>query len=268
MSTYSPVVNDSMTMLRRNFVHMKRYPTVVAFVIGIPVVLMLLFVYVFGGTLAAGLPGGGRTRSDYADYLLPGILLLTVVGGGQGTSISVAMDMTAGIVARFKTMSISRSAVLAGHVWGTLLQTLAGVILVLGCGVLVGARPNATFIEWIAAFGALSLMAIALTWFSTACGVAAKTVESASNIPMPLLLLSFFSSGFAPTDSMPPALRWFADNQPFTPFTETLRGLLLGTPIGNDGWITVAWCVVITAVSYAWAMRNYDRNSSRQRGFE
>jgi ABC-2 type transport system permease protein len=264
MSTLTYAVADSATMLRRNLKHMVRYPTLIFFVIGIPVVFMLLFVYVFGGALGAGLDGGASGgRTEYANYLTPGILVLTVAGGGQGTAISVAMDMSEGIIARFKTMNISRVSVLTGHVLGTLLQTMAGLVAVLGVAFLVGFRSDANAAEWVAAIGLLALMALAITWLCVACGLVSKNVETASNLPMPLLLLPFLGSGFAPTDSMPPAVRWFADHQPFTPFTETLRGLLLGTGIGSDGIVTVAWCTAIAGLSYLWAGALYDRDPSR-----
>jgi ABC-2 type transport system permease protein len=264
MSSLSYAVADSATMLRRNLRHMQRYPTLVLFVIGIPVVLLLLFVYVFGGTLGAGLEAGmAGGRTEYANYLAPGLLILTIAGGGQGTSISIAMDMSEGIVARFKTMSISRVAVLTGHVLGTLIQTMLGLVAVTGVAYLVGFRPEANVLEWLAAVGLLGMVGVAITWLCVALGLWAKGVETASNIPMPLLLLPFLGSGFAPTDSMPTAVQWFAENQPFTPFTETLRGLLLGTEIGNDGVISIAWCIAITGVSYLWAKSLYDRDPTQ-----
>jgi ABC-2 type transport system permease protein len=267
MSTLSYAVTDSRTMLRRNLRRMVRYPTLVLFVIGIPVVLMLLFVYVFGGTLGAGLggasvSGASGSRQDYVNYLAPGILILTVAGGGQGTAISIAMDMSEGIIGRFKTMNISRIAVLTGHVLGTLLQTFMGMAVVLGVALLIGFRPDANAAEWVAAIGLLAMVGLALTWLCVALGLVSKSVETASNLPMPLLLLPFFGSGFVPTDQMPTAVRWFAENQPFTPFNETLRGLLLGTEIGNDGIISVAWCVAIGGLSYSWAKSLYNRDPS------
>jgi ABC-2 type transport system permease protein len=264
MSTLSYTVADSATMLRRNLKHMVRYPTLILFVIGIPVVFMLLFVYVFGGALGAGLGSGiSGGRTEYANYLAPGILVLTVAGGGQGTAISIAMDMAEGIIARFKTMNISRASVLTGHVLGTMLQTMLGLTVVLGVALAVGFRPDANLAEWVAAIAVLAMIALALTWFCVACGLVSKSVETASNLPMPLLLLPFLGSGFAPTDQMPAAVRWFADHQPFTPFTETLRGLLLGTHIGSDGIVTIAWCVAITTLSYLWAKSLYNRDPSR-----
>jgi ABC-2 type transport system permease protein len=259
MNTLSYTVADSATMLRRNLKHMLRYPTVVLFVIAIPVILMLLFVYVFGGTLGAGLGGIAGGRHEYLNYLVPGILVLTIAGGGQGTAISVAMDMTEGIIARFKTMNIGRGSVLWGHVLGTMVQTGLGLTVVLGVALAIGFRPDANPAEWVAAIAVLAMITLAFAWLSAALGLAAKNVESASNLPMFLFLLPFLGSGFAPTDSMPAAMRWFADHQPFTPFTETLRGLLLGTEIGGEAIATVGWSAAITLLSYLWAMSLYNR---------
>jgi ABC-2 type transport system permease protein len=262
MTTLSLAVRDSSTMLRRNLLHMRRYPSMTLMLVGLPVIFLLLFVYVFGGTLGAGLgPAGGRAQ--YANYVAPGILLITVAGAAQGTAISVAMDMTEGIIARFRTMKIFRPSVLTAHVLGSIVQTLIGLVVVTGVALLVGFRPNANVIEWIAAIGVLLLISFAVIWFSVACGLVSKSVETASNLPMPLVLLPFLSSGFVPTDSMPTAMRWFADVQPFTPVIETLRGLLLGTGIGNNAIWTVVWCAVISAVSYLWARRLYNRNAAR-----
>jgi ABC-2 type transport system permease protein len=263
MNTRSYAVADSATMVHRNLKHMVRYPTVVLLVIGMPVVFLLLFVYVFGGTLGAGLGGVSGGRSDYANYLVPGILVLTLAGSGQGTAISVAMDMTEGIIARFKTMNISRASVLWGHVVGTMVQTGLGIVAVLGVAVAVGFRPDASPSEWAAATAVVAMISLAFTWLSAALGLAAKNVESASNLPMFLLLLPFLGSGFAPTDSMPTAMQWFAENQPFTPFTETLRGLLLGSEIGGDAIATIVWSAAITVLSYLWAMSLYNRDRSR-----
>jgi ABC-2 type transport system permease protein len=258
MTAYA--LTDSTTMLRRNLRRMRRNPGLTLFVAGIPLVVLLLFVYVFGGTLGAGLPGTtGSDRGAYADYLAPGILLFTVVGGVQMTAIGIAMDMTEGIVARFKTMAVWRGSVLAGHVIANLLQTLLAVVLVLAVALAVGFRPHASALDWLAAGGLVAFVTLALTWLSVALGLVAKTVETASNLPMFLMLLPFFGSGFVPTDSMPAGLRWFAEHQPLTPINETLRGLLLGTHIGSDGIVALAWCAVITAASSAWALDLYAR---------
>ena len=243
MSTNAYVIKDSATMLRRNFRHMLRYPTVSLLVIAVPVILLLLFVYVFGGTLGAGLDVSLDGRAAYVNYVTPGIILIAIAGAAQGTAISAAMDMTEGIIARFRTMGIARASFLTGHVLGSTIQTMAGLTVVIGVAILVGFRPNATVVEWIAAAGVLVMITLAITWLSVALGLYPKSVEAASNLPMPLILLPFLSSGFVPTESMPAGIRWFAEFQPFTPFIETVRGLLMGTPIGSSALLAVAWCV-------------------------
>ena len=258
-------VNDSMTMLRRQLRHMLRYPSMTVLLVGTPVVILLLFVYVFGGTLGAGLPASvaGSGRAAYLDYVTPGILLLTMAATAQGTAIAVAMDMTEGIIARFRTMPIARASVLTGHVLGSVIQAVLAVVVVLAVELALGFRPDASMVEWVAVAGLVVLVAFALAWLCVALGLVSKSVETASNTPMFLLLLPFLGSGFVPTDSMPAGLRWFAEHQPFTPITETLRGLLSGTPIGTDGIVSVAWCVVIALGSYLWARRQLARRPVR-----
>ncbi|MET8911849.1 ABC transporter permease [Micromonospora sp. NPDC004551] len=263
MTSLAYAVTDSATMLRRQIRHIQRYPSLTAMLIGMPVVLLLLFVYVFGETLGAGLPGGGGDRGAYLNYLVPGILLFSVTGAAQGTAISVAMDMTEGIVDRFRTMAISRAAVLTGHVLGSLVQTLLCIAVVLGIALAVGFRPNATPVEWLAVAGVLAAIAFALIWLSVALGLISDSVETASNLPMFLTLLPFLGSAFVPTDTMPAGLRWFADYQPFTPVIETMRGLLLGTGIGRSAVVALAWCAVISLLSYLWARRAYRRRAAR-----
>ena len=187
------------------------------------------------------------------------MLLFTIVGGAQLTAIAVSMDMTEGIVARFKTMAVWRGAVLAGHVIGSMIQTLLAMVLVVAVALAVGFRPDASALDWLAAAGLVVFLTFALTWLSVALGLVAKSVESASNLPMFLMLLPFLGSGFVPTDSMPAGLRWFADHQPFTPINETLRGLLVGTHIGSDGIVALGWCALITAGGYAWSLHLYNR---------
>jgi ABC-2 type transport system permease protein len=259
MTAYPIVLADSATMLRRNLRRMRRYPSLTFFIAAIPVVFLLLFVYVFGGTLGAGLGGVSGGRAEYTAYVLPGILVITVAGAAQGTAISVAMDMSEGIIARFRTMAVARASVLTGHVIGSVIQTMLALAVVTGVALLIGFRPTTGPIEWLAAAGVLTLAALAVTWLSVALGLSTKSVETASNLPMILILLPFLSSGFVPTDSMPDGLSWVAENQPFTPIIETLRGLLLGTPIGDSGVLAVAWCVAISLVGYLWAMKLYER---------
>jgi len=247
-------------MLRRNLRRTLRYPAVVAATAGIPIVFLLLFVYVFGDTMGAGMAGVSGGRDEYLDYVTPGVILIAVAGAAQGTAISVAMDMTEGIVNRFRTMAIARVSVLTGHVVGSLIQTMVAIALVVGIALLLGFRPTASPVEWIAAVGLLAMIAFAVIWLAVAFGMVTKSVETASNLPLPLILLPFLGSGFVPTDSMPTGMRWFAEYQPFTPIMETLRGLLLGTEIGASGVLAVAWSVGIGLVGYLWAKRLFNRD--------
>jgi ABC-2 type transport system permease protein len=263
MTSLAYTVTDSATMLRRSLRHMVRYSSMTFLLVGMPIVLLLLFVYVFGGTLGNGLGGASGGRAEYVKYITPGILLMAIASSAQGTAISVAMDMTEGIIARFRTMKIARASVLTGHVVGATIQTMLSLAVVFGVAVLIGFRSTTGPIEWLGAIGVLVLTTFALTWLTVALGMVTKSVESASNLPMPLTLLPFLGSGFVPTDTMPVGLRWFAEYQPFTPIIETLRGLLLGTPIGNSGILAVAWCAGIALVSYLWAKKLYNRDPSR-----
>jgi ABC-2 type transport system permease protein len=263
MSTLAYAVSDSKTMLRRNIRHIWRYPSLTLNSAGIPVILLLLFVYVFGATLGAGLGSASGGNARYVDYVVPGIILMTVAFATPGTAISVAMDMTEGIIARFRTMAIFRPSVLTGHVLGSMIQTALSLAVVIGVALLVGFRPTAGLVEWIAAIGVLAMITFALTWLAVALGLVAKTAEGASNLPTPLVFLPFLGSGFVPTDSMPVGLRWFAEYQPFTSVIETLRGLLMGNPIGNSAFIAIAWCAAITLVGYLWARASFNRDPAR-----
>jgi ABC-2 type transport system permease protein len=188
---------------------------------------------------------------------------MTVTATVQGTAISIAMDMTEGIIARFRTMHIVRVSALTGHVLGSLIQAVFSMAIVIGVALLVGFRPSAGPGAWLAASGFLVVVTFALVWLSVALGQVSKSVETASNLPMPLVLLPFLSSGFVPTGSMPDGLRWFAEYQPFTPIIETLRGLLMDKPIGNSGWIALAWCAVIALAGYLWSKKLFNREYSR-----
>jgi ABC-2 type transport system permease protein len=256
MSTLTLAARDSSTMIRRQLKRLIRYPSMTIQLVATPVILLLVFVYVFGGTLGAGLGGG---RDTYVNYVVPGILLMAVGTAATGTAVMVATDMTEGIIARFRTMRIWRPSVLTGHVVGAVIQQLLGMAVLIGVALAMGFSPNATALEWLAATGLLTLFVVAITWLSVALGLNSQTPEAASNAPMPLILLPFLGSGFVPTDSMPTALRWFAEYPPFTPIMETLRGLLLGTPIGNSAAIATAWCAGIAALSYLWAKNTFNK---------
>jgi ABC-2 type transport system permease protein len=260
MTSLSYAATDSATMLRRNLRHIARYPSMTGLLIAMPIVFLLIFVYVFGGTLGAGLGHLTGGRAAYLRYVTPGIIMLTVAATAQGTAISVAMDMTAGIIARFRTMAISRAAVLTGHVLSSMFQALLSVVVLVAVALAIGYRSPTGPLSWLAAAGVVTMAAFALTWLCVAMGMAARTVESASNTPMFLILLPFFGSGFVPTASMPTGLRWFAEYQPFTPLTQTLRGLLAGGPIGGNAIISVAWCAGVALLSYLWARKLFTRD--------
>ncbi|MEV8020383.1 ABC transporter permease [Streptomyces sp. NPDC086554] len=261
MSSLSLAVRDSSTMLRRNLLHARRYPSLTLNILLTPIVLLLLFVYVFGDVMSAGIGGGGADRSDYIAYLVPGILLMTIGATPTGTAISVSMDMTEGIIARFRTMAIHRGSMLIGRVVGSVLQALLSVLLVGAVAVAIGFRStDATVLEWLAAFGLLALVATAFTWIAVGLGMASPNAEAASNNALPLIILPLISSAFVPIDAMPGWFRPFAEYQPFTPAIETLRGLLLGSEIGNNGWITVIWCVGLAALGYRWSTALFSRD--------
>lgn len=186
-----------------------------------------------------------------------------VAAGSMSTSIAVCSDMTEGIINRFRTMNITRSSFMTGHVLGSVIQTMFGVTVVVGVALAIGFRPDANVLEWLAATGLLVAIAFALTWLSVALGLISKTVEAASNKPLIIQFLPFIGSAFVPADSMSPGLRWFAEYQPFTPMIETLRGLLTGTAIGNDAWIALAWCAALALVGYAWSRSLFNRGTTR-----
>ncbi|MDL5157384.1 ABC transporter permease [Actinomycetospora termitidis] len=255
MTAATAPVADVWTMSRRQLRRIRRYPSLTVMLVGLPVVFLLLFVFVLGGTLSGGLGG-----SSYVDYVVPGVLAMTVASVVQGPIISVAQDMSEGIIARFRTMAIFRPSVLAGHVLGGLLQVVLGVVVVLGVSVAIGFRPDAGPADWAGVLGLVIVFGAALTWLAVAMGLAADSVETASNVGLPLTLLPFLGSGFVPTDSMPGSLRVFAEYQPFTPVTETLRGLLLAAPVPTSTWLlALGWCVVIGVGGYLWARRGYER---------
>ncbi len=258
MTAANHVFADSRTLLRRNMMHALRYPSVSLSTLMMPLIFLLLFTYAFGNTLGAGIGGG-----SYVNYLAPGMLIMTATSGMVGTAIAVCTDMTEGIVDRFRTMSISRFALLTGHVVGAVIQTLLSMGVLLGVAVAVGFRPHAGLLGWLGAIGVLALLVIAMTWVAMAMGLFAKAPESASNLPMPLILLPFLGSGFVPAASMSQGLRQFAEYQPFTPITETLRGLMLGTHIGNEWIFAVAWCVALTVFGYVASRKLFDRLAKR-----
>nr|WSY50548.1 ABC transporter permease [Streptomyces sp. NBC_00886] len=260
MSALSLAARDSNTMLRRNLLHAWRYPSATLNLLLTPIILLLLFVYIFGDVMSVGI-GGGAGRSEYVAYIVPGILMMTIGSTVIGAAVYVSMDMTEGLIARFRTMAVYRGSVVIGHVVGSMVQSLASVVLVGAVSVAIGFRStDATALEWLAAFGLLALFALALTWIAVGTGMASPNPEGASNMAMPLILLPLISSAFIPADTMPGWFQPIAEYQPFTPAIETLRGLLLGTGIGNNWWIALAWCVGLTALGYRWTTSLFNRD--------
>ena len=255
---------DLVTMTRRSLLRMVRYPSLSVQLVAMPVLLMVLFVYVFGGAfgtgVGSGIAPGAAGRAAYLDYITPAILVITAAAIAQATAITVAMDMTGGIVTRLRTMPVAPVAVLGGHVMGAVVQTLLAGAGVLGVAVLLGFRPDAGALGWLGLTGFFVLFALMLTWLTVAMGASARSVESASNTPMILVLLCFFGSGFVPVETMPTAVRLFAEHQPFTPVIETVRGLLAGSPVpATTSWTAVAWCLVLSVVGGLWARAAYRR---------
>ena len=255
-------VHDSATMLRRNLLQMVRYRSLTLMLIAQPLVFLLLFVYVFGATMGAGLPGGDGRR-DYLAFIMPAIVVMTVVSVSLSTTYSIALDMEKGIVDRFRTMAIARSAVLTGRVLGALVQTAVAPVVVLAVALVLGYRSGGSMLGWVGVVGLVLAMTLALTWLTVGLGLAAPNAETASNTPLPLMFLPFLSSGFVPTDSMPSGLRWFAEYQPFTPMIDTLRSWMSGTSAGSDAVVAAGWCVLIAVLSFLWARRLYGRVQPR-----
>jgi ABC-2 type transport system permease protein len=254
------VARDARTMLRRNLRHALRYPSMTISVVAVPLVMLLLFNGVYGKTLGHGISGLTMSGADYVGYVTPGILIMAATAGSIATSVSVAVDKTQGIVNRFRVMAVSRAAFLTGHVVCGVIQTMVAVLIMLVAALATGFRPHGNALAWLAAIGLLALLATALSWLSAALGLVAKTVESSSNSPMPLQFLPLLGSSIVPAGAMPAGLSEFAKYQPFTPMTETLRGLLTGGRIGTNGLTAVAWCVGLGLVGYLWAVRAFYRN--------
>ncbi len=257
MSIQSLPIRDSATMLRRNLRHMLRYPGMTISVVAMPVIFLLLFLYVLGGALGAGL--SGADHGHYIGYLAPGIIVLAVSSASISTAVAVNTDMTKGIINRFRTMPIARTSMLTGHVVGSVIQAVASAAVVTCVTVALGFRPARGLGAFIAVFALVVALAVALTWLSVAFGLVARTPESASNMPMPLMFLPFLGSAFVPAQSMAPGLRWFAEYQPFTPIINAIRALLTGAPLGDSGYLACAWCAGLALVGYLWARALFSR---------
>ncbi|UNK70241.1 ABC transporter permease [Microbacterium sp. H1-D42] len=222
----------------------------------LPVILMLMFTWVFGGAID---PSGG-----YVDYVVPGIVLTCAGFGASSTAVYVATDMSAGIIDRFRTLPVRSSAVLTGHVVASLVRNMIATAIVVGVALLVGFRPTASALEWVAAAALIALYILALTYLFAAIGLAAGSAEAANGYGFMLLFLPYISSGFVPVESMPAWLQPIATYQPLTPIIDTIRSLLLGTPMGSSAIWAVAWCVGILAVAVVWGSTQYRRRGGRR----
>lgn len=259
MSTLPYAVRDSATMLRRDIRHSLRFPMMTMSGMSVPIFLLLLFVGVFGNTLRAGLGAAMPAGGHYIDYLTPGIIVMTVGASAAATAVNMCMDAGEGIISRFRTMAITRTSVLTGQVFGSLIRTLISGVAVIAVAVALGFRTSASPVEWLAAAGVFAMITLALTWLTIAFGLQARTPAGANSLSLIPQFLPFISSAFVPTAAMPAGVAWFAEHQPFTSMITTLRGLLTGTPIGNSAILAVVWCVIITAVGYLWARARYNR---------
>ncbi|HVE30979.1 MAG TPA: ABC transporter permease [Mycobacteriales bacterium] len=254
MTTLTYAASDSAAMIGRSVKHTVRNLESLLMSVILPVVLMLMFVYVFGGAID---PSG-----DYANYVVPGIILLCTGYGAASTAVDVARDMTEGVVDRFRSMPILSSAVLTGHVVASLARNTLATVLVIGVAFLTGFRPDAGVLEWLAVAGMLVLWVLALSWVAVCFGLIARTVEGANGFTFLVLFLPYLSSAFVPVETMRAGLRAVAANQPVTPITETLRGLLLGTPVGSYGWQALAWCAGLLLAAFAAATILFRRRTT------
>jgi ABC-2 type transport system permease protein len=245
--------SHSIVMLRRDFKHIARNPTSVFNAVLMPIIIMLMFVYMFGDAFSVGV--------DYIDYATPGLMLLAVCYGLGGTATSVNSDMTKGIINRFKVMDVSRGAVLTGHVVASVLTNVVAIAALIGVAFLLGFSPAAGFLDWLGVAGMIVLLGFATGWFTVALGLFAKSPETAGMASVPLVMLPFFSSAIVPAEKMGPGLRQFAEYQPFTPIIETMRGLLAGAPDTGDAITAVAWCAGIALAGYLWARSTFDKRA-------
>lgn len=247
------VLGDTGVLTGRSLRHILRSPDTILTTAVTPVALMLLFVFVLGGAIDTG------SHTSYVDYMLPGILLITIASGIAYTAYRLFLDMQGGIFERFQSMPIARSSVLWAHVLTSLVANLVSVAIVVGVAVILGFRSGASVGAWLAVAGILVLFIVAVTWIAVIAGLSAKTVDGASAFSYPLIFLPFISSAFVPTTSMPGPVAWFAEHQPVTSVVDTIRALFAQQPVGGDIWIALAWLVGILVIAYVFAIGIYRR---------
>ena len=251
----APLVAEA-TFIKRSLIHTLRTPDALIMATVFPIIMMFLFVFVFGGAIE----GDG----DYVNYVVPGIILLCAGFGAASVAVDVANDMTAGIIDRFRTMPLRASAVVTGHVITSLLRNLVATAIVIAVAIGLGFRPDATFGEWVFVFLLIAGYILAMTFLFAAIGLAASSPEAASGYGFIVMFIPYVSSAFVPVDTMPEWLRWVADNQPLTPIIETVRGLLLGTDIGDSAGLAVMWCAIILVVAIVWTTVAFRAKAGRR----
>ena len=247
--------SDMGVMLSRSLRHIFRSMDTIITVTLMPIALMLLFVYVFGGAIQTG-------TDHYVNYLLPGILLIAIASGIAYTAVRLFYDVQSGIFERFHSMPIARSSMLWGHVLTSLVSNAISVAVIILVALLMGFRSTAGVLSWLAVAGILALFTLTLTWIAVIAGISAKSVDGAGAFSYPIIFLPFISSAFVPTASMPGPVRVFAENQPVTSIINAVRALLAGLPVGHDIWIALAWCCGILIVAYGFAMLAYRRKTA------
>lgn len=248
-------IGDTAILTGRSLRHISRSPDTIITTAVMPIAFMLLFVYVFGGAIETG-------TDSYVNYLLPGILLITIASGIAYTAYRLFLDLQGGIFERFQSMPIARSSVLWGHVLTSLVANLISLVVVVLVALLLGFRSGAGVLAWLAIAAILMLFTLALTWIAVIAGLSAKTVDGASAFSYPLIFLPFVSSAFVPTETMPGPVRWFAENQPVTSIVNTVRDLLAQQPVGSDIWVALGWSVVVLVGAYASAMVAFRRRAA------
>jgi ABC-2 type transport system permease protein len=245
----------ALAMIGRSLRRLPRQPDSMITSVALPVMLLLLFVYVFGGAISDG-------RHEYLNYVVPGIIILTAAWGAASTAVTVCSDMVNGIMDRFRSMPIRGSAVLTGHVVASVASNVVSTVLVIGIALAIGFRPSAGVAGWLGAVGVLVLFVVALSWVAVALGLLARSVEAANGLTFAILFLPYVSSGFVPTDTMPTGLRVFAEHQPITPVIETVRGLLTGSPDGSDAVLAIGWLLGLLAAGYVAATILFRRRAA------
>jgi ABC-2 type transport system permease protein len=252
---FGNAVSDSLTMIGRSVRLSRRNAETLVMSIVLPLLMMTLFVFVFGGAI--------NTGTEYINYVVPGIILLCTGYGAASTAMSVADDMNSGMIDRLRSLPIRSFAVLTGHVAASVARNAVSTTIVIAAAVAMGFRPNATVLSWLAVAGLLLLYVLALSWLAAALGTIARSVESASTLSFFMLFIPYLSSAFVPTDTMPSFLHAVSENQPITPIIETVRGLLTGTPIGSNGWLSLTWSVALLLASFTLATHLYRRRTTR-----